>query len=201
MLGERELAARYGRIGARITRLPRAEDERGVDPRTSTHSVSAETTLPNDEADPAALGYALWPLCGRVAALLKQASFAGRTITLKLKAADFRLRTRSHRLADPIQPAEVLFQTAVALLAGEVDGVTRFRLIGVGADALVEDFTADPPTLFDRELDWPRRIEHAMEQIRTRLGDQSVRLGRGLPSRRHRGTPYDISAQERRVIG
>jgi hypothetical protein len=52
--------------------------------------------------------------------------------------------------------------------------------------------------LFDRKLDRPRRIEHAMDQIRTRLGDQSARLGRGLPAA---GTPYDISAQERRVIG
>lgn len=152
-----------------MARLARAEDERGVDARTPTHSISAETTLPHDKADAAALGYALWPLCERVAARLKQASLAGRTITLQLKAADFRLRTLPP--AGGPNPAEVLFRTAVALLAGEVDGVTRFRLIGVGADALVEDLTADPPTLFDRELDRPRRIEHAMDQIRTRLGD------------------------------
>jgi len=111
---------------------------------------------------------------------LKQASLGGRTITLQLNAADFRLRTLPP--AGGPNPAEVLFRTAVALLAGEVDGVTRFRLIGVGADALVEDLTADPPTVLDRELDRPRRIEHAIDQIRTRLGDQSARLGRGLPA-------------------
>ena len=58
--------------------------------------------------------------------------------------------------------------------AGEADGVTRFRLIGVGADALVESQAADPPTLFDRELDRPRWLEHAMDQIRGRLGGGSV---------------------------
>jgi len=42
-------------------------------------------------------------------------------------------------------------------LAG--DGITRFRLIGVGADTLVEGRTADPPSLFDREFDRPRRLE------------------------------------------
>jgi hypothetical protein len=66
----------------------------------------------------------------------------------------------------------------VALLAGEADGVTRFRLIGVEADALSEALAADPPTLFDRE----RRLEQAMDQIRAWLGDQSIRLGRGLPA-------------------
>jgi len=73
-----------------------------------------------------------------------------------------------------------LLRTAAALLASEADGITRFRLIGVGADALVEDLTADPPTLFDRELIRPRRIEHTINQIRTRLGDESISLGRGL---------------------
>jgi DNA polymerase-4 len=40
-------------------------------------------------------------LCERLSARLKQASRATGTITLKLKTADFRLRTRSRHLADP----------------------------------------------------------------------------------------------------
>jgi hypothetical protein len=76
---------------------------------------------------------------------LKQGSLAGRTVTLKLKTADFRLRTRSRRLADPTQLAEALFCTAAALLEGDAEGVTRFWLIGVGADTLVDCDAADPP--------------------------------------------------------
>jgi DNA polymerase IV len=96
------------------------------------HSIWAETTPPEDEADAVALAHALWPLCERVSARLKQATFAGRTITLKLKTADFRSRTRSRRLADPTHMAEALFRTAPALLVGEADGITGFLLIGVG---------------------------------------------------------------------
>jgi DNA polymerase IV len=62
MLGERELAAHYGRIGTRMARLARGEDERGVDARAPAHSISAETTLEQDQADAAALAQALWPL-------------------------------------------------------------------------------------------------------------------------------------------
>jgi DNA polymerase IV len=130
------------------------------------------------------LARALWPLCERGSARLKQASVAGRTITLKLKTADFRSRRRSHWPADPTQLAEASFRTAAALLTSEAHGITRFRLIGVGADALVEDLAANPPTLFDRELDRPRRIEHAMDQIRTRLRDESVRFGGDLSAPR-----------------
>jgi len=128
-----------------------------ADPRTPAHSILAETTLSHDEADAPVLAHALWRLCERQSARLKQASLAGRAISWKLKTANFRVRTRSRLLADPTQLAGALFRTAVALLAGEAHGVIRFRLIGVGSEGQV----ADPPTLFDRELGRARRLEHA----------------------------------------
>ena len=123
---------------------------------------------------------ALWPLCQRVSARLKQASLAAGTITLKLKTADFCLRTRSRRIVDPTQLADTLFQTASGLLAAEADGVTRFRLIGVGADQLSESRGADPPNLFDRRFDGPRWLELAVDEIHKRLGEGSVQFGRNL---------------------
>jgi nucleotidyltransferase/DNA polymerase involved in DNA repair len=130
--GERELAARYGRIGARMARLARGKVERDVNARAPAHSISAETTLPHDEADVATLAHALWPLCERVSARLKQASLAGRTITLKLKTADFRLPTRSRRLADPTQLAEALFRrphTDIAAQQRELTGAAAEKVV------------------------------------------------------------------------
>jgi DNA polymerase-4 len=88
-LGSRELAARYGRIGARIVRLARGEDDRAVLVHASAHTISAETTLAHDEADAAALAHALWPFCERVSARLKQASLAAGTITRSSRAPIF----------------------------------------------------------------------------------------------------------------
>ncbi|HEX9534814.1 MAG TPA: DNA polymerase IV, partial [Stellaceae bacterium] len=109
---------------------------------------------------------------------------AAGTITLKLKTANFRLRTRSRRVADPTQLADMLFHIASGLLAAEIDGVTRFRLVGVGADHLFDSRTADPPTLFDRELDGPRRLEYAIDAIRGRLSEEAVQFG--LTLRHHK---------------
>jgi DNA polymerase IV len=179
-LGDHELASRYGRPGARIARLARGEDARHVLAHPPAHSISAETTLAQDEADAEVLARALWPLCERVSARLKKASLAAGTIMLKLKTADFRLRTRSRRVVDPSQLADTLFQTASGLLAAEADGVTRFRLIGVGADHLSDSHAADPPRLFDHEFGGPRRLELALDEIRSRLGEGTVQFGRGL---------------------
>jgi DNA polymerase IV len=184
-IGGRELASRYGRMGARLAHLARGEDDRAVLAHVPAHTISAETTLAQDECDASVLSRALWPLCERLSARLKQTSLAAGTITLKLKTADFRLRTRSRRLEDPTQLADTLFHIASGLLAAETDGVTRFRLVGVGADNLFDSCIADPPTLFDRDLDGPRRLEHAIDAIRGRLGQEAVQFGRTLPH--HKG--------------
>jgi len=197
-LGGRELAARYGRIGARIARLARGEDDRTVLAHSQAQTISAETTLAHDEAEADVLSRVLWPLCEKVSARLKQSSLAAGTITLKLKTTDFRVRTRSRRMADPTQLADTLFHTAASLLAREADGATRFRLIGVGAVALADGHAADAPTLFEGELDGPRRLEQAIDQIRGRLGDGSVQFGRGL-SRIDLGT--GLAGSRRKDIG
>ncbi|MBV8778121.1 MAG: DNA polymerase IV, partial [Alphaproteobacteria bacterium] len=177
-LDERELARRYGKMGLRLAHLARGDDARRVEPVSHTKSISAETTFARDETDAQSLARTLWPLCEEVAARLKAAGLAAGTATLKLKTADFRIRTRSRKLADPTQLAQTLFQTARRLLAAEADGATRFRLIGIGADALVGAETADLPTLFDRQDGRPRRLEQAMDDIKARHGGAAVRLGR-----------------------
>jgi DNA polymerase-4 len=176
-LDPRDLATRYGRLGLRLAQLAQGDDDRRVDPEGRARSISAETTFARDEADGEALARVLWPLCEKVSAHLKQSALAAGTVTLKLKTADFRLRTRSRRLADPTQLADTLYRTARHLLAGEADGTTRFRLIGVGADGLVDSTAADLPTLFDR----PRHLEEAIAEIRRRHGPAAVQRGRGMP--------------------
>ncbi len=179
-LGEHELATRYGRLGAHLACLALGIDSRAVLADAAAKSISAETTLPQDEADAAALAQILWPLCERVSAHLKTASLAAGAVTLKLKTADFRLRTRSRRLAEPTQLAEILFSVASPLLTVEADGRVLFRLIGIGADMLAEQSQADRPTLFERELGKPRRLERAIDNIRDKLGEGAVRRGRAL---------------------
>jgi DNA polymerase-4 len=176
-LDPRDLATRYGRLGSRLAQLAQGGDDRRVDPEGRARSISAETTFARDEPDPEALARVLWPLCEKVALRLKQSGLAAGTVTLKLKTADFRLRTRSRRLADPTQLADTLYRTARHLLAAEADGTTRFRLIGIGADRLMDSTAADLPTLFDR----PRHLEEAIDDIRRRHGPAAVQLGRGSP--------------------
>jgi DNA polymerase-4 len=144
---EHELVGRYGAIGRRLARFARGEDDRAVDPDAPMKSISVETTFARDIARHEALAQELRPLCESLAGRLVRAERAAAAIALKLKTSDFRILTRSRRLADPTQRAEVLYRAALPLLRAAADG-TSFRLIGIGAERLSDASLADPPDLF-----------------------------------------------------
>jgi DNA polymerase-4 len=176
---ERELAARYGVIGRRLARFARGIDDRKVDPDGPTKSISAETTFDSDIGAAAALARELWPLCEKVAERLKRHKLAGRGVTLKLKTSDFRIVTRTRRLAQPTQLAETLYQTALPLLEAEAGGPT-YRLIGIGAADLGDAAEADPPDLFDRASHRRAEVERAIDAVRAKLGADAIVKGRAL---------------------
>ncbi|MCR9218606.1 MAG: DNA polymerase IV [Alphaproteobacteria bacterium] len=172
------LMARYGAMGKRLHDFARGVDARTVDPGGGAKSVSNETTLDRDVSDADALKRILWRLCEKVSARLKKADIAGRTVTLKLKTADFKLRTRSHGLPAPTQLAETLYRTAAPLLDKEADGA-RFRLIGVGVSDLTDSADADPYDLADPDSAKRREVERAIDAVREKLGADALKKGRG----------------------
>ena len=175
---EAALARRYGALGRRLARF-----SRGIDPRPVGHdgerkSLSAERTFAEDVADREALRRELWPLCEAVSARLKTNALSGRTVTLKLKSADRRLRTRSATLADPTQLADRIYRAAARLLDAEADGV-RFRLIGVGVSRYATPAEADPEDLADAGAGRRKTVERAIDAVREKFGDGAIGRGRG----------------------
>ena len=144
---EQELVVKYGVIGSRLYHFARGNDTRKVEPNSQTKSISAETTFESDISDATALLEGIVPLCHTVARRLENKDLAGQGVTVKLKQSDFRLLTRSRRLANPTQQAEAIYRAAKWLIEREADGRT-FRLIGVGVDDLTDASDADPPDLF-----------------------------------------------------
>lgn len=176
---ETELTARYGAIGRRLSQFAHGVDTRAVEPDAPAKSLSAETTFDEDVAEAEELLRRLWPLCETVAGRLKRADLAGRTVTLKLKTADFRTLTRAQRLNDPTKLADRLYTAAEPLLRKEADG-RRFRLIGIGASDLTDAVFADPPDLLDPDRGRRAQVEAAMDAVRAKLGPRAIVKGRGF---------------------
>ncbi len=187
--GEAALAKRYGETGRWLSRMAEGSDERTVEPEREAKTISAETTFHQDLGRLADLEAELWPLAEEVAERLKKHHLVGRTVQLKLKTSDFRLLTRRVTLPAGTQLAETLYRAAQPLLAHEVaaDRQRRYRLIGIGAAELAEPGGVPAQTdLFAPaaapSVDDPRlaAVEKAIDAVRDKFGNTSIRKGRGL---------------------
>jgi len=169
-----DLMRRYGEDGLRLSRLSRGIDTRRVSPDREAKSISSETTFETDISEFRALERRLWLLTEKVSARLKAAELVGGTVTLKLKTADFRTRTRARSLVHPTQFATTIFAAGRDLLAREMDG-TAFRLIGIGVNALTED--AGTVDFIESRT---ANAEAAVDKLREKFGRDAVLKGIAL---------------------
>ena len=178
-MSARNLAGRYGETGLWLHRLANGEDLRVVEPGGETKSVSAETTFERDIVRLAELERVLWDQAERVSQRAKAAGIGGRTVTLKLKTASFRIKTRSERLDAPTQLSDVIFRVGRTLLKVEATG-TPYRLLGVGLSQIRPSAECDPPDLLDRNAGRRAAAEHAVDRVRAKFGKEALRKGRSL---------------------
>jgi len=170
---EAEVMKQFGAEGRRLWRLARGIDERHVVPDRGAKTISSETTFETDIGDFVTLEKMLWRLSEKVSARLKSGGLAGTTITLKLKTADFRQRTRSQSIHAPTQLAAKIFAISREMLAKEIDG-TAFRLMGAGVSALHSGSQAHDTDMLDRRS---ADAERAIDDLRKKFGQAAVIRG------------------------
>jgi DNA polymerase IV len=170
---ENELMKQFGGEGQRLWRLARGIDARNVVPDRGAKTISSETTFESDIRDFAALERLLWKQAEKVSSRLKNSALAGCTITLKLKTADFRQRTRSQSIQPPTQLAAKIFAVSREMLLKEIDG-TAFRLMGTGVSALRPGSQADDSDMLDRRS---AHAERAIDGLRKKFGSAAVIRG------------------------
>ena len=146
----------------------------------SVGSISNERTFRADVGDSATIESQLCSLCERVCWRARRRGVKARTVTLKLRYADFQTLTRSRTISPTASEVEV-YPVVKDLYLGARDGRRRVRLLGVGLSHL---------GLFDSQLplfEGDRRRDAAVDAIRERFGYDSVRLAGG--SRRGNSRP------------
>src|SRR5206468_12461306 len=129
-----DLRARFGRGAIALCELAHGQDERPVEPFAPPKSMGAEETFELDHRDGERLRATLRGQAERVARELRAEGYAGRTVTLKLRFADFSTITRSHT-GDPTQDGLTVYREASALL-DRVVLRQPVRLIGLSVSGL-----------------------------------------------------------------
>jgi DNA polymerase IV len=158
-----------------VPRRPDAEPER---------SMGADETFGRDTDDPALVQRELLRLSAKVTGRMRAAGLAGRTVTLKVRFADFVTIARSRTLRDPTDLTPEVYAAASELYAALRLERARIRLVGVRVEGLVDARTATRQLVLGaRERGWPE-AERAVDRATRRFGSSIVRPGTLISSRR-----------------
>jgi DNA polymerase-4 len=142
-----QLEAHFGSSGRWYWRIARGIDEREVKPDRPYKSVSAERTFDVDYSDPEDLRRELTRVAGYAWQRIERSEVKGRTVTLKVKFADFTNVTRSKSFASPV-PDQTAFEAAgQALLETLLPVPKGIRLLGLGLHSIVEEEESGPKQL------------------------------------------------------
>lgn len=127
---KQDLMMLFGKAGAMYYEYARGIDQRPVDPNRIRKSVGAENTFLEDIDNLPQLLVELEGVAKDVARRLEKSGFEGRTVTLKLRYADFTTLSRSKTYMSAIMGFDLLFEIGKELLQN-IDITPKIRLIGM----------------------------------------------------------------------
>jgi DNA polymerase-4 len=162
-----------GKWGGEVSLLARGEDDRHVEPDGAPKSIGSEETLEHDLTTREAIEKTLLDRASHVAQRMVGEGWWGRTITVKIKYADFTLLTRRTTLGERVSDTTSIYEAGRALLDRfPLDG-ERIRLVGVSVSELHD--RAPPPALFpDVRASKRRKLEEVMHDVSARYGDLGI---------------------------
>jgi DNA polymerase-4 len=179
-------------MGRQLHQLAWGEDRREVSPRRGEaeepdKSVGADETFGRDTDDPDVVVRELLRLSAKVASRMRAAQVAGRTVTLKVRFADFTTITRSRTRPEATDVTKEIHETAVGLFRGLGLQRARIRLVGVRVEGLTpRAATYRQLVLGAKDQGWPE-ADQAVDRAVARFGTAAVQpasLLRGGAGRR-----------------
>ena len=154
--------------------LAHGEDARAVEPERAAKSLGREHTFDVDVADREEVGRMLLMLVEQLASRLRRHALAGRTISVKLRTADFETVSRAETLPAAVDTTEAILPVARELLARCDSTRQPIRLVGVA----LSHFAPPQPDLFEpRRQAQGRAVAKAVDALRERFGDGAITRG------------------------
>jgi DNA polymerase-4 len=174
-------------LGNHLLDLSWGRDGRAVVPHERERSVGAEETFARDVDDPEVILAELLRLSERVGARLRRAGYCGRTVSIKVRFADFATLTRSRTRKVPTDVGREIFHEARDLYRALRLDRARIRLVGVRVEGIADSDTVQTQLLLGApERGW-REAEEAVDRLTSRFGSHTVRPARLITDARGDG--------------
>ena len=166
--------------GASLYELSWGRDYRDVEPEEIDKSISAAETFDSDTEDQEIVLRELLRLTEKATYRMREKDFSARTISIKVRFADFKTISRSKTVPLAISATHEVFEVVKTLFLGLKLDRARIRLVGVSLDGLEDGIDASEQlVLGEREKGW-RQATAAIDKASARFGQGSVRPARLL---------------------
>ena len=172
---EKFLLGRFGKAGKDLLDHAGGIDHSPVLSGSEPKSFSAEKTFSHDVGDITELKKYLFGQVERVGRELRKRKYMGRTITLKIKFADFKIITRSRTLQVSTFTTGTIFETASSLL-DELGINRKIRLVGVGVSNLTRG-VRQLALFTDKKDEKQAKLDQTIDRIRDAFGKEIIRRG------------------------
>lgn len=133
------LVRQFGKAGLHYYKMVRAEDDRPVNPNRIRKSIGAERTFFKDLSDLSEMKEKLRHISQVVYDYMEKSDNYGRSVTLKIKSADFKISTRSKTFTSELRKYKLLLQTVYELLESNQEELQAVRLLGVSVSNLSKE--------------------------------------------------------------
>lgn len=140
---EAELVKQFGKVGRFYYQIARAEDDRPVQPNRIRKSIGAENSFEPDLSDRSSILAELEAIARTLKDRIDGKQSRGRTLTLKIKYADYQQVTRSRTSAEPIEELDEILSLATELLALTDVEHKQVRLLGLALSNLVGEMAEE----------------------------------------------------------
>lgn len=161
--------------GSHLHALAWGRDERPVVRERREKSIGADETFAHDVDDPVVVHRELLRLSDRTAARVRAAGMMGRTVSIKVRFADFTTITRARTLREPTDVSRDIYATARSLFDALGLQRARIRLVGVRMEGLVEAEHAPIQARLDEPDHGWREADRAVDRASARFGAGAVR--------------------------
>lgn len=164
--------------GSSLHELAWGRDFREVISDEPEKSISAAETFASDIDDPEEILCEFLRLCEKATLRMRDAGLSAKTISIKVRFADFKTISRSKKLDQPISGTKESFEIAKQLyLSLKLDRV-RIRLVGVSLEGLTPaEEVAEQLLIGQRDVGW-RQADSAIDRVKAKFGRGSVRPAR-----------------------
>ena len=143
---QEDLTRQFGKAGSWYYQLARGQDHRRVNPNRERKSSGSETTFAEDTTDAARIEAGVRAMADDVWGWCEKTGARARTVTVKIKWADFQQATRSRSLPTAVNSRAQLHESSLALIRSVLPAAKGIRLVGVTLSNFVTG-DAPPPEL------------------------------------------------------